>query len=46
VVPTTHGRHDARVPDLLGPEDEVRLDAIGFTCPLRAFYATSGLAQL
>jgi Uma2 family endonuclease len=31
-------------PDLLGPEDEVRLDAIGFTCPLRAFYATSGLA--
>jgi Uma2 family endonuclease len=32
-------------PDLLGPEDEVRLDAIGFTMPLRALYATSGLAR-
>jgi Uma2 family endonuclease len=31
---------------LLRPDDEVRLQAIDFACPLRAFYATSGLAQL
>jgi Uma2 family endonuclease len=30
-------------PELLGPDDSLRLDAIGFATPLRAAYRTSGL---
>ena len=30
-------------PELLGPDDELRLDSIGFAAPLRAAYRTSGI---
>ena len=31
-------------PEMLGPEDALRLDSIGFAAPLRAAYRTSGIA--
>jgi Uma2 family endonuclease len=31
-------------PELIGPDDELRLASIGFTAPLRAAYRTSGIA--
>ena len=31
-------------PELLGPDDEVRIDALGFRCRLRDFYARTRLA--
>ncbi|MBV8457527.1 MAG: Uma2 family endonuclease [Acetobacteraceae bacterium] len=30
-------------PDLIGPEDELRAESIGFAVPLKAIYRTSGL---